>query len=156
MLGRLDDLVRRDDTERYCTVILCRLRRRRDGTWQALCASGGHPPALLRVASGDTETVQPGGQVVGLVPDAEFLSLTVDLAPGTTLLLYNDGVTEGRSTEGFFGEGRLRETLETAPAGSRQVVETVLEAALRFQSSRTSDDIACLAVTIGDPSRPSS
>ncbi len=148
VLARLDDLVLRDDTERYCTAILSRMRRQGDGTWQALCASGGHPPGLLRTPTGSSTPVQPGGQVVGLVPGAEFASVPVDLGPGATLLLYTDGVTEGRSAEGFFGEGRLRTTFEAAPAGSRAVVGAVLGAALDFQSSQTSDDIACLAVTV--------
>ena len=51
LLHQVDAVLRASDTERYCTVVVARLeRRRRDmGTRPSL---GGHPPALLRAPDG--------------------------------------------------------------------------------------------------------
>ncbi|GAA1920005.1 PP2C family protein-serine/threonine phosphatase [Nocardioides marmoribigeumensis] len=152
VLAQLDVQLQRHDTDRYCTAVLVRMRRL-EGTWEVLCASGGHPPALLRSGAQEASAVHPGGQVLGLVPHAEFASTRLTLGAGETLLLYTDGITEGRNPGGFFGERRLLETVSRAPSGARPLVETVLAAALEFQGDHTSDDIACLAVTVtaGEP-----
>jgi phosphoserine phosphatase RsbU/P len=148
VLRRLNDLVLRDETDRYCTVILARVRRQADGSWEGLCASGGHPPALLRTPSGSTTPLQPWGQVVGLVTEAEFASVPVTLRPGDTLLLYTDGVTDGRNPQGFFGEERLVDTVAAAPPAPAGLVDSVLRSVLAFQDDHASDDIACLAVGV--------
>lgn len=81
--------------------------------------SGGHNPGLL--AHGDQlEELMPTGPLVGLVADVTYTSRRVTLEPGSTLLLYTDGVTElmAESREEF-GTERLSEVLRqnlTGPA----------------------------------------
>jgi sigma-B regulation protein RsbU (phosphoserine phosphatase) len=148
VLARLNDLVLLDDTDRYCTVVVVRMRRQGDGTWAVVLAAGGHPPPVLRSAAGATELLLPAGQVVGLVPGAEFASQQLVLGPGDALVLYTDGVTEGRNADGFFGDRRLVETVGSAAPGSGALVGTVLASVLAFQGDHANDDIACLAVTV--------
>ncbi len=69
--------------------------------------SGGHNPALLMVA-GEVRELMPTGPIVGLVSEATYTSRCVDLAPGSTLLLYTDGITELMSpSQEEFGVERL-------------------------------------------------
>ncbi len=55
--------------------------------------SGGHNPGLLLNGS-EVQELMPTGPIVGLVSEATYTSRHVDLAPGSTLLLYTDGITE--------------------------------------------------------------
>ena len=81
--------------------------------------SGGHNPGLLATED-SLEELMPTGPIVGLVADVSYTSRRVTLLPGSTLLLYTDGVTElmAESLEEF-GTERLSEVLRqnlTGPA----------------------------------------
>ncbi len=59
--------------------------------------SAGHPPAyLLRTETGELETLQTPGTVVGMFdkPAPLFKSSSVTLTPGDKLLIYTDGLLE--------------------------------------------------------------
>ena len=87
----------RGDDPRFCTVIFGVLTPEPDGCRITL-ASGGHPPALLLHADGSLDYQHtPGGQLVGILPDARFVTRTLRLGPGDTLVLYTDGLTEART-----------------------------------------------------------
>src|ERR1700722_909055 len=69
---------------------------------------GHNPPMLLRSDGLSQSTLEHTGPAVGVVPDCVFDLGHTRLAPGDTLLVYTDGVTEARSPTGeFFGEERL-------------------------------------------------
>jgi phosphoserine phosphatase RsbU/P len=64
-------------------------------------ANAGHPPPVLIRGSGAVEILHlEGGQVVGVLPTAFFRAAALHLAPGDTLLLYTDGLVEGRVDHG--------------------------------------------------------
>lgn len=47
------------------------------------------------------EAIHPaGGQLIGILPAARFAAVTTRLAPGQSLLLYTDGLTEARTRSG--------------------------------------------------------
>ncbi|MEM7354563.1 MAG: SpoIIE family protein phosphatase [Acidobacteriota bacterium] len=81
--------------------------------------SGGHNPALLATEDGLQE-LMPTGPIVGLVEGVTYGSRRVSLPPGSTLLLYTDGVTELMAhSQEEFGTERLEEVLRqnlTGPA----------------------------------------
>ncbi|MGJ6964115.1 PP2C family protein-serine/threonine phosphatase [Streptosporangium sp. G11] len=99
VLATLNTVLRQEytgDDLRYCTVIFGLLTPDGDGFALTL-ASGGHPAALLLRADGGAHyQPTPGGLLVGVLPDARFAATTTRLAPGDTLLLYTDGLTEAR------------------------------------------------------------
>lgn len=69
-------------------------------TGQVRLAQAGHPhPALLR-ADGTVEYVGQGGMPIGLVPDVPYDQVEFSMRPGDRLLLYSDGFTECRMTDG--------------------------------------------------------
>ncbi len=80
--------------------------------------SGGHNPGILATEEG-MEELMPTGPIVGLVPDVKYTSRRIDLPPGSTLLLYTDGVTELMSESNEeFGTERLQEVLRQNLTGA--------------------------------------
>jgi serine phosphatase RsbU (regulator of sigma subunit)/anti-anti-sigma regulatory factor len=75
----------------FLTTVLCQLNLR---TGELLVASGGHPPLLLRRATGETEVIGRTGPALGLEDDARYTTVATRLNPGDRLLLYTDGITD--------------------------------------------------------------
>ena len=99
-------------------------------------ANGGHNPPLVVHADGSSETLPlTGGVALGLVPGLEYEQQMAALAPGDTLFLYTDGVTEamnGDSEE--FGLDRLQAVFAaTPPEDAQQVNEEVFRGGARFR-----------------------
>jgi serine phosphatase RsbU (regulator of sigma subunit) len=62
---------------------------------RARLATAGHPPPLLRHPDGRTDVLDlPPGLLLGIDPDAEYLTTDVPLPPGAVLALYTDGLVE--------------------------------------------------------------
>ncbi len=67
----------------------------RKGTRELVYSGGGHPPPLLTPGlRGEIRELQGEGLPIGILQEAEFPTLTTVVAPGSSLLLYSDGVTE--------------------------------------------------------------
>ena len=112
--------------------------------------NGGHPPGL--VLRGDqVESLVVPGRLIGVYPDLDLPEVEVRLAPGDTLLLYTDGITEARGPQGFYGSERL-EALVASLAGqdADAVADGILAEVSAFQEGRLRDDIALLVVQAGD------
>ncbi|WP_055495896.1 PP2C family protein-serine/threonine phosphatase [Streptomyces sp. TP-A0356] len=97
---------------RYCTAVLGVLEPDpATGQVAVRLASGGHPPVIVARADGTADFLPtPGGLLVGILPSARFATATTVLAPGDTLLLYTDGITEARTGEdrtSLFGDEAL-------------------------------------------------
>jgi serine phosphatase RsbU (regulator of sigma subunit) len=62
---------------------------------QLRMASAGHPPPLVIAADGETAYAEgPAGSPLGVVPFPTYEEATVSLGPGSTVLLYTDGLVE--------------------------------------------------------------
>ena len=79
---------------------------------------GGHPLPLLLDNHGSTREVGESGTLLGAYYQIELHSISVDLHPGESIILYTDGLTDTRSPEGVFGEDRAKATLRNL-AGAR-------------------------------------
>jgi|CXWL01.1.fsa_nt_gi serine phosphatase RsbU (regulator of sigma subunit) len=86
-------------------------------TW----ANAGHNPGLLVRASGEVAELASSGPPLGLLAVAAFRESTLELAPGDSLVLYTDGISEAANAAGDeYGVGRLASLagrLATATAG---------------------------------------
>lgn len=100
VLHNLDSVLRHEfhgDDPRFCTVVFGVISPGAAG-FDIELASGGHPSALLLPAEGDPRYIDtPGGQAVGIIRSPRFVSTTVHLGPGDTMLMYTDGLTEART-----------------------------------------------------------
>ena len=103
VLEDLNEAIRREgDDSRFCTVLYIALTPRADGV-KARVATGGHPLPLLMRADGRVETAGRPGTLLGILPDPEIHTTEIFLAPGDTLVLYTDGVTEISPLDDRFG-----------------------------------------------------
>src|SRR5262249_38513896 len=113
------------------------------------CANAGHDTSLL-VGRAPPRAVFPStGTVLGLFPDQRYTSETVELAPGETLLLYTDGVTEAADPgQVLCGEERLHACFaEGAGETAADSVDRLLSRVRAFAAGAPqSDDITILAL----------
>jgi sigma-B regulation protein RsbU (phosphoserine phosphatase) len=116
-------------------------------------ANAGHNPPLLLAADGTVRRVEPTGDPpLGVLEGVAYGSRRLSLARGDTLFLYTDGVTEAFAADGqAYGEDRLCRQLQVlCGLGPRQVTERVVADVASFvRGAEPSDDLTCLAVTVG-------
>ncbi len=119
-------------------------------------SQAGHPHPLLIRGGDEVRTLGEGGPPVGILPEAEFDSIEVQLQPGDRLLLYSDGVTDCTSPGGeIFGEERLLRYLSSSSSKPLGELLAGLEAAMETWRSigEFEDDISLLALEIGARAR---
>ena len=113
-------------------------------------ARAGHEPPLLVMPDGSAERLphQPG-MALGLWDDIVLDEQTISLPPGSTLVLYTDGMTDCRNPQGEpFGLERIQRSLYSCPGSSAQVVcDHLLQKLKKYQQgSRQDDDVTLVAV----------
>ncbi len=105
--------------------------------------SAGHNPVFL--VNGDAVArVVSTGAAIGWDPDDVWESHTAPLVPGSSLVLYTDGLTEVRNREGVeYGEESLEPLLiRDSPPGA--VIESIAQAAETFCEGVFHDDLTLL------------
>ncbi|MFB9318023.1 PP2C family protein-serine/threonine phosphatase [Cryptosporangium minutisporangium] len=138
---------------RFCTVLFGILTPAgADGAFSLTLAAGGHPPALLMRADGTAEALHtPGGQLIGVLADPQIVTTTVRLAPGDTLLLYTDGLTEAQTAltgAHRYGEAALLDfAVSLAPTTATDAVNAVTTLLDAFGDG-VDDDTALLALSV--------
>ena len=114
------------------------------------CCAGHDPPMLCSGAgAGDMEIMDRGGLILGVIPEAEYSMATVEMKPGSRLLLYTDGVTETMTPdEEPFGVERLRTFVQKhckEPAG--EIVSTLTGILEKFRGDTDQqDDVTALVI----------
>jgi serine phosphatase RsbU (regulator of sigma subunit) len=122
----------------------------------------GHPqPVLIAGEVSAISDAGPGGAAIGLERH-EWRTDEIALPADWTILLYTDGIIEGRVGEGSrrLGEAGLRrlvgERIAHAPdwrAQPRALLEALVEEAERLNGGALSDDVAMLLVGARPPER---
>jgi sigma-B regulation protein RsbU (phosphoserine phosphatase) len=104
----------------------------------------GHPSPFLIRANGDVERLPATATVLGVFSNWSSEERTVDLAPGDTLVLFSDGVTEaGVETEAEFGEDGL---LAAIRAGKDTTAESLVNAIIAAVSGEKDDDVTVVVI----------
>ena len=85
---------------------------------------------------------------IGAMPDWEFIAQETDLAPGSTLFLYTDGLDEAEDAEyRLFGKKRIVEVMQTASQQPSALIERMTQAVADFVGdTEQSDDLTMLAM----------
>ena len=119
-------------------------------TGQLVYANGGHSNPLVVHADGSSvELPLTKGVALGVMPGLEYKQDSYALAPGDTLVLYTDGVSEAMNSEGEeFGVDRLRQIFTgRPPTSAREANEAILQAVSDFAGDNPqSDDVTCLVL----------
>ncbi len=109
--------------------------------------NAGHESPFLIAPDGSQRALSTGGIMLGVIDGFQFQEETVPFPPGSTLVVYSDGVTEATNEEGtMFGADRVRETVArlcALPAESLRV-ELLKELRIFVGAARQSDDITVL------------
>jgi sigma-B regulation protein RsbU (phosphoserine phosphatase) len=103
----------------------------------------------LHARPGTVERIPPNGLPLGLFCDSEYTSHLITLAPGESLVLYSDGITESRNgREELYGEERLAAFLGKAyHKESRSLLASVLDDASAFRAGAPrADDITMMVI----------
>ncbi len=117
-------------------------------TGELTYANGGHNTPLIVHADGSS-TLLPltGGIALGVMDGLPYQQRTITIAPGDTVILYTDGVTEAMNGAGEeFGVERLCDIFAAAPPkDSQEAVMAIFETVNAFAGETPqSDDITCL------------
>ncbi len=114
VLDQMDRLVATFAVADLATVVYAQLARTPDGGGLLSWSSAGHPPPLLLTPGRPAVYLPDGGStMIGVEVAAPRRPATAVLPPGSTLLLYSDGVVERRGAD---LDDRLAE-LRTVAAG---------------------------------------
>ena len=130
----------------FVTVFCARLDVR---TGSLVFANGGHNPPYHVTAVGGTSALPAhGGPVLGLLEQASFGEGALTLAPGDTLVMFTDGITEAtNSADELYGDDRLRALLEThpQPARAESIVNAIAADVGRFVGNAPQSDDQTIA-----------
>ena len=114
-------------------------------------AAAGHPPVLVVGDDGSAYLAEsPAGSPLGVVPFPSYEESTIPLVPGSTVLLYTDGLVERPDASLDEGLDWLREFAAQAPTHPDELCAALLRA--RFSGEPPRDDVALLAVRLEPPS----
>lgn len=142
-----ESLLRRSDTGKFVTLVA--------GLWDArtrtldLC-DAGHGYLILRKPQGPPERFDVDGSVpLGVQTDAQHRSITLELDPGSRLILVSDGVIEQVNGSGEqFGLDRVRATLAPATTTATEV-SSLVEAVRLFAEGPLADDLSAASLQLG-------
>ncbi|MFB3739944.1 MAG: SpoIIE family protein phosphatase, partial [Candidatus Velamenicoccus archaeovorus] len=119
-LEELNEVLRREDGERFCTVAFGRLER--DGGAVTLAvACGGHPLPLVLRRDGAVGPAGEPGSLIGVFEDVELRERRVRLGPGDAIVFYTDGLIDTRLAEPI-DEAALRALLQTCTGFTAQQI----------------------------------
>jgi len=111
--------------------------------------NAGHPSPILIRKDTVEEAFTEGSFPVGLVPEAEFTTASLQLEPNDTLVLFSDGVTEAMDPEeNLYGVPRLRDALQgRTDEPLDDIQKAVLESVENFaRGARQADDLTLLLI----------
>ena len=85
---------------------------------------------------------------IGAMPDWKYTTQEADIAPGSTIFLYTDGLDEAENAEcQRFGKKRILEVMQTASQQPRPLIERMTQAVGEFVGdTEQSDDLTMLAI----------
>ncbi|MDX3745619.1 SpoIIE family protein phosphatase [Streptomyces sp. AK08-02] len=151
IVERLDEAVLHITDVSMATMILARIEETHDSQWKLTWTNAGHPPPLLISHDGLADYLTDGhGILLGTGSHRPRSDATALLPPGSTLLLYTDGLIEEPGHTLDEGLHRLRR--HAAALAHRPLTSFIDEMLSRVRPSANDDDVALLALRV--PARP--
>lgn len=147
---RLDQAMQDLDVDGMASLVYARVEPGRDpeAGRTLLWTNAGHPPPIEVTAEGEVRFLDDGPPdlFVGVDPETDRIDHRVEIAPGSTLLLYTDGLIERRGEDLTVGLDRLADAVRRHHAAD---LEGFLDAVLgELLGSELADDVAVLAVRL--------
>lgn len=148
-ISRINRLVNRTFTaEQFLSMVYLELTRSDKGL--LFYVNAGHSnPILLRAGTDDVDMLPATGQILGPFPDEQYRTDFTTMQKGDVLLLYTDGITEAKNSEGeMYGEQRLIRCLRQHRHRSpKEICQLILEEVqLHSRMVEYSDDKTVLVI----------
>ncbi|MFE3637096.1 SpoIIE family protein phosphatase [Streptomyces sp. NPDC059168] len=150
VVDRLDSAMHAITTVPMATLVLARLEGPDTGPWTLHWTSAGHPPPLLLTPDGGAQYLEAGqGLLLGThLGGTHRPTAAHPMPPGSTLLLYTDGLIELPGSDLDSGFGRLR---RHALALAHEPLDTLCDRLSARMPPGSTDDIALLALRLPGP-----
>ncbi|MGY1716733.1 SpoIIE family protein phosphatase [Geodermatophilus sp. SYSU D01106] len=152
VLAELDAAVDALGLDTMATAVVARVEQtpeqRAAGTTTLRWSNAGHPPPLLLTPEGEVRRLggERGELMLGVDPAARRTSHEVEVRRGSTLLLYTDGLVEGRDLLLDEGIERLRDALtELAGLPLERLCDALVR---RLRPEGLQDDVALVAIRL--------
>ena len=112
MVSIINNIIYKNTTlDKFITFFYCILDVKKR---TILYTNAGHNPPYLIHSDGTLETLETGGLILGVMPDAPYQSATVKLKIGDILFMFTDGITEAMNANNEeYGEKRLEPLLSS-------------------------------------------
>lgn len=113
-------------------------------------SSAGHNPAIIVRLNGSYVTLEAGGPVLGILPEAGYEDDSIELVHGDRLVIYTDGVTEAVDLKDEeFGEERLIAILrKNGSANASELRDRIIRNVGEFCHNDFQDDATLLTVCV--------
>jgi serine phosphatase RsbU (regulator of sigma subunit) len=135
-------------SQRFATVVVARLDLTSVPV-RATVAGAGHPPPVLMGADGPAHCPSMRGTMLGVRSGSNVVDLEVELGPGSTLVLYTDGLLDaGAPRRGLTPQELCRLLAEHAGAAPHLLVQQLERLALSSGAGRLRDDVAIVAARV--------
>ncbi|MEU0896033.1 SpoIIE family protein phosphatase [Streptomyces massasporeus] len=147
IVERLDEAIQHITDVTMATTIFARIEPADDGHWRLSWTNAGHPPPLLISRDGLAEYLTEGhGILLGTQTGTRRPDATAQLPPGSTLVLYTDGLIEAprRSLD----EGLKLLSQHAAALAHRPLASFTDQLLRRVRPAGNDDDVAVLALRI--------
>lgn len=133
-----------DDSETFITTFFAAVD---PSSGLVTYANAGHPSPLLRRDDSSVEWLNAAnGLPLGVAGDTEYSNSQVTLSEGDSLILYTDGVIEGRSGDKWFGMEELTSLVGNLDASADELVHDIYQAVSEFAGGNVQDDVALVAI----------
>jgi len=147
LAGQLNDAVARSaPVGKFVTFFYAELEH---ATGALRYVNAGHNHPRLRRANGSIVTLEEGGLPLGLFPGGAYTGGEVSLAPGESLFLFSDGLSEAEDMfQQLFGEDRLESVwAQCGGLGAAAAVERLMGEVNAFRGDAPqSDDMTAVVV----------
>jgi serine phosphatase RsbU (regulator of sigma subunit) len=116
---------------------------------EVACASAGHPPMRVVTAEGAVVQLDTAGLALGIEPGQDYPAERLRLQPGSSVVLFTDGVVEARRNGELYGVERLDRLLaERAHLGAQELADAILADCRAFGGGDLADDCAVVILKL--------
>ena len=149
-ISKMNDSLSGMNIDRFVTLVLGLLDLE---TNKISVVNAGHmPPIVRKSASGEIfqVAIEESGLPLGIMPDFEYESVSVDLAPGDIMVMYTDGINEAMNSDGeqLTTETMIQEMKDGQAKTPEAIGKLLCESVTRHAGLEPAIDDMCL-VCIG-------
>jgi serine phosphatase RsbU (regulator of sigma subunit) len=116
---------------------------------EVACASAGHPAMRVVTPDGAVTQLEARGLALGIDAGQEYPAERLRLQPGSSVVLFTDGVVEARRNGELYGEERLHRLLAArGHLGAQELAGAILADCRSFGGGDLADDCAVVVLKL--------